>query len=69
VSVNLLDKNRRFYALPETAVIFCPSFIVAEDKTNKGKRPLKTYHGFKYEGGFSDHFPVMVDFKICFSDK
>lgn len=69
VSAGLLDKGNRFHVLPESAVIFKPSFIITEDKVNGGKRPLKTYHGVRHEGGFSDHFPVMVDFKVCFFDK
>ncbi len=69
VSVDLLDRKHSFHVLPETAIIFRPSFIVTEDKSNGGKRPLKTYHGVKHEGGFSDHFPIIADFKVYFSDK
>jgi len=66
VSVNLMDRKRNFHVLPETAVIFRPSFIVTDDKTHGGKRPLKTYHGVKHEGGFSDHFPILADFEVYF---
>jgi endonuclease/exonuclease/phosphatase family metal-dependent hydrolase len=69
ISTGLLNRGRRFHVLPETAVIFRPSFVVTEDKTNGGKRPLKTYHGVKHEGGFSDHFPIMVDFNVYVPDK
>ncbi|MDR1369956.1 MAG: endonuclease [Dysgonamonadaceae bacterium] len=69
VSVNLLNKKQQFHVLPETATIFTPSFIVTEDKVNGGKRPFKTYHGVKHEGGFSDHFPILLDFEVYFSDK
>ncbi len=69
VSTNLLNKKRQFYVLPESAVIFRPAFIVVEDKANGGKRPSKTYHGMKHEGGFSDHFSIFADFIVCFSDK
>ena len=34
------------------------------DKTWRGVRPFRTYYGFKYEGGFSDHLPLTVDFLI-----
>ncbi len=64
VSVNLTDRKKKFYVLPETANIFSPSFMLTEDKSNGGKRPKKTYHGFKHEGGFSDHLPVLVDFYV-----
>ncbi len=69
VSTNLLNKKQNFYVLPETAFIFRPAFMVAEDKTHGGKRPLKTYHGMKHEGGFSDHFPIMANFIVFISDK
>jgi endonuclease/exonuclease/phosphatase family metal-dependent hydrolase len=42
--------------------VFHPSFLLCPDKTYLGKRPFRTYYGFKHEGGFSDHLPVMADF-------
>lgn len=62
VSGNLLNPLHRFHALPETAAIFHPDYLLTEDITQSGKRPKKTYHGYKYESGFSDHLPVFVDF-------
>lgn len=44
--------------------IFCPSFLLTEDKSRRGKRPLRTYHGYKYEGGYSDHLPIVADFLL-----
>lgn len=44
--------------------IFAPHFLLIDDKTWLGKRPFRTYHGFRYEGGFSDHLPVIADFEI-----
>jgi hypothetical protein len=38
--------------------------MLTEDKTYGGKRPKKTYHGRKHEGGYSDHFPVLIDFIV-----
>ena len=65
VSGNLLNQsNPRFQALPHTAVIFRRDFMTTNDKTHAGKRPKKTFHGYKHEGGFSDHFPVYVDLRI-----
>lgn len=39
-------------------------FLLTKDKTWKGKRLWRTYHGYKYEGGFSDHLPVIADFLL-----
>ncbi|MDD4515948.1 endonuclease [Massilibacteroides sp.] len=44
--------------------VFMPSFLLTKDKTWRGKRPLRTYHGYKYEKGFSDHLPIMADFRF-----
>ena len=64
VSGNLMSGNRSIRALPYTATIFYRKFMVTDDKTYGGKRPKKTFHGRKHEGGYSDHFPVIVDFIV-----
>ncbi|GHT48923.1 endonuclease [Bacteroidia bacterium] len=63
VSKNLLQKNHPFHVLTETATIFQADFLLVNDRTHGGKRPKKTFNGRKYEGGYSDHLPVFVDFK------
>lgn len=47
-----------------TASLFSPSFILTTDKTWLGVRPFRTYYGFKYEKGYSDHLPVVADFVV-----
>ena len=64
VSGNLLDQQNSFSILSETGCIYQADFLLTEDSTHGGKRPKKTFHGYKYEGGFSDHLPIMVDFGI-----
>lgn len=50
--------------VPGSIRIFAPDFLLTKDKTWRGSRPFRTYYGFKYEGGFSDHLPLIVDFYI-----
>jgi predicted extracellular nuclease len=50
------------------ARVFNPSFLMTDDKSKRGKRPLRSYYGFKYEGGFSDHLPVVADFLLPLSN-
>ncbi len=69
VSANLMDRTRKFYVLPETAIIFQQDFMMTQDKSNGGKRPKKTYVGMKHEGGYSDHLPLIADFYIFSSEK
>ena len=64
VSGNLIIGDRSIKVLPNTANIFSRDFMLTDDKTNGGKRPKKTYHGRRHEGGYSDHFPVLVDFTV-----
>jgi predicted extracellular nuclease len=64
VSGNLISGNKTFRVLPNTATIFSRDFMLTEDKTHGGKRPKKTFHGNKHEGGYSDHLPVFVDFSV-----
>ncbi|GHT61825.1 endonuclease [Bacteroidia bacterium] len=64
VSGNFISGNGSFKVLPYTATIFSRSFMMTDDKNQGGKRPRKTFSGMRYEGGYSDHLPVFVDFKI-----
>lgn len=50
--------------IPGSIRVFAPDFLLTKDKTWRGSRPFRTYYGFKYEGGFSDHLPLIVDFYI-----
>lgn len=50
--------------IPESIRIFAPNFLLIPDDNWFGVRPFRTYFGYKYEGGFSDHLPLIVDFYI-----
>ena len=62
VSDNFLsgnDDNGCF--LKDTAMqIVAPDFLLEEAPDYPGLRPYRTYSGYKYVGGFSDHLPVMI---------
>lgn len=45
----------------QRAEIFRPEKISSREKKSGG-RPLRTYSGTRYLGGYSDHFPVYVTF-------
>ena len=65
ISGNLISGNRSMQVFPNTARIFYRDFMLTKDKSYGGKRPKKTYHGKKHEGGYSDHLPVLVDFTVA----
>jgi predicted extracellular nuclease len=46
-----------------SATIFYADFLLDDDNPNMGKKPKRTYSGFKYIGGFSDHLPIYIDLK------
>ncbi len=50
------------------AYIFAPSFLLTKGRRERDKRPLRIYHGYKYEGGFSDHLPVVAEFLLPLPD-
>ncbi len=41
--------------------ILAPDFLFEKDPASPGKKPFRTYIGYKYHGGFSDHLPVYID--------
>lgn len=41
--------------------IFSADFLLEEDDIFSGYRPFRTYRGYTYSGGFSDHLPVYLD--------
>ena len=44
--------------------IFKPDFLIKKDPKYPGFSPLSTYRGYKYQGGFSDHLPILLDLNI-----
>ena len=41
--------------------IFKGEFLLKEDLKYFGSKPFRTFNGLRYEGGFSDHLPVVLD--------
>jgi endonuclease/exonuclease/phosphatase family metal-dependent hydrolase len=41
--------------------VFSPAFLLENDEKYGGQKPFRTYAGMVYQGGFSDHLPVLVD--------
>jgi endonuclease/exonuclease/phosphatase family metal-dependent hydrolase len=61
VSGGLLNKSRETYTTPDKLTIFSAPFLLEPDEAYLGDKPYRTYMGFKYNGGFSDHLPVFID--------
>ncbi len=60
VSGSLLSNKSGCYTSSEDAKILNLPFLLEEDQKFGGKKPFRTYYGYSYIGGFSDHLPVML---------
>jgi hypothetical protein len=63
VSSKLLSCKAGLYTGVDQAIIFRPDFLLARDPKYPGVTPFSTYRGYRYQGGFSDHLPILLDLK------
>jgi len=63
VSGWLLKCTDGFFADINSFKVFKPDFLLKRDLNYPGFIPFSTYRGYKYQGGFSDHLPVILDLK------
>lgn len=61
VSSGLLNSKNKTHTYPQNAHIFKADFLVVPDEVNLGDKPNRTFNGFQYNGGFSDHLPIYLD--------
>ena len=64
VSEWLLKCSKGFYTNAGLLRIFNPDFLLRRDPSYPGFTPFSTYRGYSYQGGFSDHLPVILDLRI-----
>lgn len=65
VSGNLLDKHRKVFIKDRVACVYSASFLLVDDnKKYGGQKPFRTYSGFRYLGGYSDHLPIYINLDI-----
>ncbi|MCF6356867.1 MAG: endonuclease [Draconibacterium sp.] len=60
VSGALLNATSGFVVKPQNATIINYPFLFEKDEKYGGLKPKRTYYGFSYLGGFSDHLPVLL---------
>ncbi len=64
VSGNLLKTENKMITRPEWAQIVQLPFLLEKDERYGGIKTNRTYIGFRYNGGFSDHLPVLLKLQI-----
>ncbi len=60
ISKSLRSKNNFLYAKDNMSILDY-KFLLQDDTNFTGKRPFRTYYGYKYQGGYSDHLPVWME--------
>jgi endonuclease/exonuclease/phosphatase family metal-dependent hydrolase len=61
ISRALMSDSGGLYAKPESFRVYSPEFLLENDEKYGGQKPFRTYSGFAYHGGYSDHLPVILD--------
>lgn len=60
VSSPLLRSKTGLRISTKGAEILRLPFLLEDDLVHNGTRPFRTYNGMVYQGGFSDHLPIML---------
>lgn len=60
----LLNKTNKISILENKAFVFIAPFLMENDKKYGEQKPFRTYSGWKYLGGYSDHLPIYIDLII-----
>ncbi len=63
VSGSLLNAKHSLKTSKQNAHIFAPDFLLEKDEKYVGQKPYRTFIGFRYNGGYSDHLPIILDLK------
>jgi len=61
VSEALINNGNGLFTRQDLLRIFKPDFLLKRDEKYPGFTPFSTYLGYRYQGGFSDHLPVLLD--------
>ena len=64
VNYDLLNPNNSMHVKDRRAYVFKEDYLIEKDPKFFGEKPFRTYVGMRYNGGYSDHLPVFVDFKL-----
>jgi predicted extracellular nuclease len=64
VSNALINGNARVFTESGLLQVFRPDFLMKTDLKYPGSSPYSTYSGYRYQGGYSDHLPVLLDLKL-----
>lgn len=61
VSKGLVKADDGLSVKKSSMKIFSPGFLMTRDARYPGLSPFSMYRGYRYQGGVSDHLPVLLD--------
>ena len=64
VSENMLDTKSNCYVNTQKAYVFSPNYLLDVDDKYNQKKPFRTFSGWTYLGGYSDHLPIYLNLFI-----
>lgn len=65
INGRLLNPNSKTRIKHKKAYVYSADFLMsADNKKYRGLKPFRSYSGWKYLGGFSDHLPIYLDLEI-----
>lgn len=64
VNGRLLNNKCTTHLTNKYGQVYSPDFLLEEDNKYGGQKPFRTYSGWNYLGGVSDHLPIYIDLYI-----
>ena len=64
LSENFFNNSGRLFVKDNSMQIFTSDFLLKKDEKYGGMKPYRTWQGFSYLGGISDHLPIMLRVKM-----
>lgn len=64
VSIDMLNSKDGLCARDDSFRIFSPEFLMNNDPRFPGPSPYPTYRGYRYQGGYSDHLPIILELDL-----
>jgi len=59
-----LDQMLISPSLSATLFLYNAPFLLEKEPLYGGRRPFRTFHGLRYQSGYSDHLPIYADIRI-----
>lgn len=56
----MIDQVMISHGVSAVLEIFSPDFLMYDDPVYPGRSPFSTYRGYRYQGGYSDHLPLVL---------